>query len=314
MSESPLLQTLAEAEAAYPAAARVIQEMYKLSPGALGSQIQYLIDRWGVNFWERAEYLSHLAESVGGKPAASIVEFTMEILRAQAMFMETRQYAQQDFETARREVYDNPEVMEGYYLEGLFLSHAFWPIHFDMHDYFLNSFLPLVPDEGEGVEIGFGHGLYLLEVLSVRKHTRARGFDISPYSLKYAGKILKAGGIDPERFDLGFADIRYPLEQPDNAFRWGVFAEILEHIPDPRAALEELRRLLVKGAPLFVTTVVDSNAMDHLYQFEDVKAIRQLMGEAGFRIVSEKVMRLPDYGKKESRDPTVDVALVAIPD
>lgn len=313
MADPQIPDVLKQAEASWPVAARVAREVYELSPNALGPKLEYLAGRWGQRFWERAERLSCLAGQLGGNPATAIVEFTMEILRAQALFVETREYSHVDFEAARREVYDNPAVMEGYYLEGLLLSHAFWPIHFDMHDFFLEEFLGRVPDRGAGVEVGFGHGLYLLEVLSARPGTTARGFDISPYSLRYANRLLRAGGIDPARFDLSLADIRYPLEVADASFQWGIFAEILEHIPDPLASLRELRRTLAPGAPVFLTTVVDSNAMDHLFQFEDVDAIRRMIRKAGFDILVDKVMHVGDYGTRRGRDPSIDVALVAVP-
>ncbi len=313
MIDSKLDQILNEAKGEYPVASKIAREICELSPLALASQLNYLIDHWGKKFWERAEYLGKLAEAVGGKSAQSVVEFTMETLRAQAMFMETREYAHKDFETALRDVYDNAEVMEGYYYQGLMLSQAYWPIHFDMHEYFLQDFLPRIPAGSKGTEIGFGHGLYLLRILSAHPEVTLEGFDVSPYSVPYATKLLTAGGIDPSRYQLGFADIRYPLERPDDSYEWGIFAEILEHIPDPLSALKELHRILKPGAPLFITTVVDSNAMDHLYMYEDIQAIRDMVNEGGFRIVSEKAMRVADY-VPESRDPTIDVALVAIRD
>jgi hypothetical protein len=313
MSNTDIEPLVTRREKDFPAAARLTREVYKMSPTILGSQIPLLDARWGDKFWQRAERLTKLAESIGGHPAESLVEFTVENVKAQAMFVETRNYAQSDFETARREVYDNPQVMEGFYLEGLLMSHAYWPIHFDLHEFFMEEFLPRVPDRGVGAEYAFGHGLYLLEVLQNRPNTRVSGFDLSPYSRKYAGRILEAGGIDSSRYELGFADVREAFPCEDNAYSWAIFAEIIEHIPDPLFSLKELRRALEPGAPLFAVTVVDANAIDHLYQFEDVEAIRSMMREAGFKIVSEKVMRVTDY-MASSPDPSIDVALVAVPD
>jgi hypothetical protein len=76
--------------------------------------------------------------------------------------------------------------------------------------------------------------------------------------------------------------------------------------------LGELRRCLRPGAPVFLTTVVDSNALDHLYRFASVGEIREVVHAAGLAIVAEQVFRVRDYDAA-ARDPTVDVALVCVP-
>src|SRR5439155_25312664 len=95
----------------------------------------------------------------------------------------------------------------------------------------------------------------------------ARGYDISEFSRSYAARLLRQGGIAADRFELGFADVREPLPAEPGAFRWAIFAEIMEHIPDPLTSLRYLRTCMAPGAPVFITTVLNSNAIDHLYLF-----------------------------------------------
>lgn len=295
----------------HPRATRFIRELLELSPTLLRGQIAFLIERRGEAFWREAERLLELASKWDGSPASSLVEYTVVYLKEQVRFLQTSEYSHQDFETARSQVYDNPEVMEKFYLEGLLLSHAFWPIHFDIHRFFIDEFLSRVPEAGEGAEYGFGHGLYLHDILKARPGATAMGFDISPYSRGFAERLLRAGGIAEDRFRLSFADVRYPLECRDGAYAWAVFAEIMEHIPDPGFSLKELRRCMKPGAPIFITTVVNSNAIDHLYLFRDPDEVRSMVEEAGFDVAAEKHFRVADYAGN-AKDPSVDLAYVGL--
>jgi SAM-dependent methyltransferase len=310
VNDAALMEAVSAAASRYPRAARFIGELSDLSPTLLRGQVAFLVERRGAAFWREAERLVGLAEQLGGTPAAALIEYTVVYLKEQVRFLQSQEYAHSDFETARREVYDNPEVMEKFYLEGLLMSHAFWPIHFDIHTFFRDSFLPRVPDEGCGAEYGFGHGLYLHDILEARPGAKAKGFDISDSSRRFAARLLGMAGIAPGRYELAFADVNRPLPGADGEYRWAVFAEIMEHIPDPLFSLRELRRCLAPGAPAFLTTVVNSNAIDHLYLFRAPDDVRRMLAEAGFEIVDERILRVADYAGNR-RDPSIDLAFVA---
>lgn len=293
----------------YPQAARVATELLQQARMLFAGQLTHQVNRHGDEFWQQAEKLIGYSLALGGNPTQALLEYTVAYLKEQARFLKTGEYSNTDFEEVLRNVYDNPDVMQKFYLDGLMLTHAVWPIHFDMHHFFRSEFLSRVPNAGVGAEYGFGHGLYLLEVLTSRPETRALGFDISSYSVDFAGRLLAHGGVGTSRFDLSIADVRRPFETRDGEFSWAVFAEIIEHIPDPRFSLGELRRSMSNGAPLFATTVLHSNALDHIYQFADVDEVRELLRSTGFTIIAERVLRVRDYDEK-ARDPSVDIALV----
>ena len=86
----------------------------------------------------------------------------------------------------------------------------------------------------------------------------------------------------------------------------------MEHIPDPLGALKGLRRCLAPGAPVFITTVLNSNALDHMYLFTEFDQVRTMIREAGFAILVDRAFRVADYAT--AKDPSVDVVLVCTPD
>lgn len=293
----------------FPRAAHVASELLEKARTMLGGQVLRMDREHGTDFWREAERLLRLTEDIGGPPTDSLIEYTTEYLKAQAQYLTSHEYTHSSFDTAYEQVYNNPEVMSAFYLKGLLLTHAFWPIHYDIHRFFQRAFLPRVPNHGCGAEFGYGHGLYLLDILTARPGTVTRSYDISRYSMDFASRLLATGSIAPARYQLGLHDIRQPLPEADGSLAWAVFAEVLEHIPNPEGALRELRRCLQTGAPLFATTVLYSNAIDHLYQFANQAAVRAMLQEAGFTVVAEQAFRVADYAEK-TRDPSIDVVFV----
>ena len=293
----------------YPRAAALAAEIQALDAPLLARQVELNVRRHGEAFWREAERLLSLAEHLPGRPLAALLEYTVGYLRAQARFQASDSYSHTDFEAARREVYDNPDVMEGFYLLGLLLTHAFWPIHFDIHAIFRDRFLPLVPPTGLGTEVGYGHGLYLLDLLAARPQVRTISFDISRHSQRFAAQVLRTGGIEPARFDLRLGDARECLPLANGQCQWMICAELLEHVPDPAFVLRELHRCLAPDGPLFIVTVVDGNALDHLYRFRSPEEILALVGDCGFRIGAARTLAVRDY-EPRTRDSTIDVVLV----
>ena len=101
--------------------------------------------------------------------------------------------------------------------------------------------------------------------------------DDEPASRYATVRLLRNAGISAERCSLLLGDARGELPIAAGSCSWMALAEILEHIPDPGAALREARRCLRPGAPLFISTTVEGDAIDHLYLFERVEDVRALL-------------------------------------
>lgn len=278
----------------------------------LGRQVDDNIARHGEAFWEETERLLALAEGTPGDPVEALLEYTLSYLREQAQFLSTDAYSNTDFDAVNQDVYDNPEVMERFYLLGLLMTHAFWSIPFDRHQFFRQAFLPRVPPGGFGAEIGYGHGLFVHDVLTSVPETTTRSFDISRFAQSFAGQLLQAGGVDAARYTLELGDAREPLPFGDGECGWLICAEVLEHIPDPAATLREVRRCLQADAPALVTTVVDSNTLDHLYRYSSVDEVREMVRAADLTILADRTFAVRDYDPN-SRDPSIDIAIVCTP-
>jgi ubiquinone/menaquinone biosynthesis C-methylase UbiE len=125
------------------------------------------------------------------------------------------------------------------------------------------------------------------------------------------GRSVYAVDLDPAR--LARVSARFPWIQTivapadavpeigDGTLQFVASTMVLEHVPDERSYLDEIRRVLRPGGRAYVTTVFkkpwawyfrsrdDEHVLDtsHLREYTDLRAFRELLTEGGrFRIVA----------------------------
>lgn len=101
------------------------------------------------------------------------------------------------------------------------------------------------------LEVGCGDGA-LCGVLHSRLGSTVTGVDTSDKGLALARQMFAQRGWDGEfrqvgGYDTGFAD---------SSFDAIVCSDVIEHVDDPQAMLREIRRLLVPGGRLVITTPI----------------------------------------------------------
>ena len=240
-----------------------------------------------------------------------VARMSFDFLRLQPRFMKTGRYRSARSAPLRERIYARKEVMEGYYLDGLLLTYAFWINHAAVYRWFVQTFLPLLPPQARVLEIGVGHGLMALTLLRALPSARYEGLDLSPFSLEYAARLLSANGVDPRRASLREEDASGPALAAAEARDAVLCCEVLEHVEDPAGLLRTVRRRLRAGGRAFVTTVANMEADDHIYRFEDEAHIRRAVEEAGLRVESELV--LPLRGYETARPRPLNYAAVLSP-
>ena len=235
----------------------------------------------------------------------SLAEYTYLYMRHQVSFMSSGQYSNTSFEEVFEAVYDNEELMIGTYLPGLFLTQLFWPIHHRVMAIHRERFLEQNKGVERFLEIGVGHGMTLLNGLKALESSRADAFDISRHALSFAATVIDAAGIDRDRCSFHLMDVTKEGVDGIQA-DLATMGEILEHVEHPEAALENLRSMLKPGASAFITTVIDSNAIDHIYQFRSKDEIDALIQQAGFEIAESQLLHPRDLRLAETpgTDPT----------
>jgi ubiquinone/menaquinone biosynthesis C-methylase UbiE len=118
-------------------------------------------------------------------------------------------------------------------------------------------------------------------------HLRYVAHDFAAYDGSGDGSGLQMGSWDQRGLDI-VADIT-AIPEPDGAFDAVLCTEVLEHVPDPRAALDEFARLLRDGGTLLLTAPFA--ALTHFAPYFFSTGFSRYWYEhhlpaAGFRIVS----------------------------
>jgi ubiquinone/menaquinone biosynthesis C-methylase UbiE len=144
---------------------------------------------------------------------------------------------------------------------------------------------------------------------------RGLGLDISDASLSTTRSLLAFHDVPESRYALTLGDLRETLPVPTGSQNAATCFEVLEHLDDPRHALEEIHRILAPGAPLCVSAAVRMESVDHLYVFTHPKEVRALLSEVGFTVVADDAIPLtasPSDSGAFVDDPRVSLGYIAL--
>lgn len=194
-------------------------------------------------------------------------------------------YRLSKFEDAVRECYDNAPYMNRY-MNGLLVSNVVWSNHAHAFASYVNEYLTRLGPGADHLEIGPGHGLFLLFAARREGLGRVEGWDISPTSIANTRAALTALAVD-RPVELRLANLFEAAASADGGdFDSIVMSEILEHLEDPVAALKAVSRHLKPGGLLWINVPANSPAPDHIFLVENIDHARRLAEDAGLEVVS----------------------------
>jgi hypothetical protein len=75
--------------------------------------------------------------------------------------------------------------------------------------------------------------------------------------------------------------------------------EVLEHVSNPDQLLSRLLTLLSDAGKAFVTTSINSPAVDHVYHFKSVEDVRTMINDSGLAIIREQVLPVENLPMEE---------------
>jgi SAM-dependent methyltransferase len=280
---------------------------------SLGAAIGSLTEQWG-NAYVRdfQDHLELLQQAFPDKPwpdwpVQGYVNLNKAILKEEMHFRQTGRYAAQpeDLERVTEAVYDNAEVMDGYYLVGLYCTYFLWPHHYRILEFYRRSFLQVGPAPDHVMEWGVGHGLLSLLALRQWPNARATLLDLSRFSLTFAERLLAAGRTS-ERCVRRQGDVLKlaPLPSTNRI----ICSELLEHVPDPDRLLERLREALAPGGIAYVTGAINAAQPDHVYLFTSDEQLFRTLEKHGLKIRAHLTACHPN--RENDPNPPAVVAMV----
>lgn len=229
----------------------------------------------------------------------------------QIYFNENKKYRHSTFAEVADSVYHDAEYMNRY-MYGLAISTFLWPNHVEM----VRMFRAEVPRIGGGryLEVGPGHGFLLLTAAEVGGYDEFLAIDLSDASVRQTETIVEhfqhSSNVQVRKADfLDAADLA------PRSFDAVVMGEVLEHVEDPARFLRRIAELATDDAFVFITTCINSPAVDHIYLWRTTDALEQMITEAGLDIVTP--LRLPYEGttleESIARELPINVAYVLRP-
>jgi 2-polyprenyl-3-methyl-5-hydroxy-6-metoxy-1,4-benzoquinol methylase len=227
----------------------------------------------------------------------TIVEDT---LREQIYFRRHNNYRYKSFsEVADKVYFDAPYMAK--YMYGLAITMFLWPNHVAMARFFVRS-LPS-QQSGKYLEIGPGHGYFLMRAMQNSKYQHFYGLDISQTSIDQTATIVNHFMPEMEQsLELRCMDFLAAQELRPNEFDAIVMGEVLEHVEAPTAFLERIADIAKPDAHIFVTTCINAPAVDHIYLWRHPADLEKMIEGCGLDIV--EALHLPYAGK------TVDECVV----
>jgi 2-polyprenyl-3-methyl-5-hydroxy-6-metoxy-1,4-benzoquinol methylase len=234
---------------------------------------------------------------------------SVDFLRRQAQFIATGDYQADSASSVYEDVYQQPSVMQEY-LDGLLLTYVAWPNHRRLIEFYRERYLGH-GRSGRCLEIGTGHGWLALLQLEADPGNTLLGIDISPHSVAYTQALLAAGGIGAERWTVREGDATKGFDCNGERFDRIVMAEVLEHVEDPAFLLREAVAHAHPHTLVFLSTVVNIEAIDHLYLYRSLEEVRAMLADCGLAIIDELDMPL-EFAAAETG--SYEVALVCRPE
>jgi 2-polyprenyl-3-methyl-5-hydroxy-6-metoxy-1,4-benzoquinol methylase len=209
-----------------------------------------------------------------------------DTLREQIYFQKHKKYRYSSFDEVAKGVYFNDEYMS-FYMYGLALTSFLWPNHLAMFRFFRDT-LPKAK-EGSYLEIGPGHGYFLMTAMELSSYASFTGIDISETSIAQTRALLEHFGKGGGRgLDLRCMDF-LQCDLPEKSFDAVVMGEVLEHVEQPELFLKQIFRIAKDDGYIFVTTCINAPAVDHIYLFKDPAQLAALFAGCGLRIKSELI-------------------------
>ncbi|MGL5741037.1 MAG: class I SAM-dependent methyltransferase [Legionella sp.] len=257
------------------------QELTKTLASLQADELQYL-EEYIVFCLNQGLSIDYLAQCYG--------TITADVIRESIYFQEHKKYRYSSFAEVANSVYYNKTYMS-LYMHGVLITLFFWPNHLALFRFFRKTLPKNTP--GTYLEIGPGHGYFLMTALAQSAYTHFVAIDLSETSINQTKALVDQKNF-AKKTKLYCADF---LQFPEGTSTYDaiVMGEVLEHVENPQMLLRKIAALAHSTTYIFVTTCINAPMIDHIYLFRDPKEIETLFSDCGLAI-KEQCM-IPYVGK-----------------
>ncbi|MGE0383647.1 MAG: class I SAM-dependent methyltransferase [Gammaproteobacteria bacterium] len=297
----------------YPALVRLFERQIAATPRHAGALTKRLSNAAADHLRmadEIAEFVWHIAGADLERVLLDYDWICQLVLGEELHFRRSGNYRLSRFEDAVAEVYSNDDLM-AHYMNGLLITQVWWSNHTEIMRFFRSAFLRGFTKPFRHLEIGPGHGLLMLLAGRETLCESLEGWDISARSIDHTRRSLDLIGIQ-RATTLRVQDL-YTAGATGRTYDSIVLSEILEHLEQPRAALQAVSGLLAEAGRLFVNMPVNSPAPDHLFLLRTPEDVVDFVADSGYVIEDAKFAPQTNMTLEAARrtQSTISTAVIA---
>lgn len=185
-------------------------------------------------------------------------------------------------------IFRNEEYMKNY-MTGLSISAYLWSIQRMNLSFFRKYCSEDLHNGGRYLEVGPGHGEYLITAVNNTDFDMYIACDISEPAVK-----LTRDYIDYYYSDNTNALDKIAIEckdffEIDEDIKYDaiVISQVIEHTEDPRKFLAKARSISNKDALIYISTAINSPLRDHIWHFRSREEVVKMVIDSGFEIIDE---------------------------
>lgn len=260
---------------------------------------------------ELAEQILRLSDGQLDEFAAGY-DFICEIQKREEIhFRRHGSYRLTTVQEAIEQVYGNFDYMRNY-MRGLLMTQVFWANHSAAMRFYVERFLSMNRPGYDFLEIGPGHGLLFSRAVADSNAQSVTGWDLSPASVAETKEALSKLGVS-RPYSLRVQDL-FDVKSLGPTFDAVVFSEVLEHLDDPRGALQAIRSLLRPGGRVYINVPINSPAPDHVFLLRSPEEALNFVEQQGFEIEQSAFFPATNYSLDAARKHalTITVCMVAV--
>lgn len=232
------------------------------------------------------------------------------LVEEQYYFVESGKYRFSNFIDVEK-YYNDSDYMSNYTVS-LGLSTYLWRLHRELYRLFINCCQSIAyTNFGKYLEIGPGHGEYFVTAMQNTNFEEYIAVDISETAVELTKDYIRYSmPVTNKQYEVIHEDIfKY---QTSELFDMVVLGEVLEHVENPGAFLHRIYELASENASIFVTTAINAPQPDHIYLFNTLKEVTDLLEKERFYIVDSVAVnanQLP-LDKAEKRKVAINVGYI----
>lgn len=231
-----------------------------------------------------------------------------DTFREQMYFKRHKKYRYSTYDQVCSSVYNNDKYMK-MYMHGLALTSFLWPNHAKIMQYFRKS---ISNTSGINyIEIGPGHGFYFMEAMRLSKYEKYNAVDISSASVLMTNAILQSGHFGQfSNYEVEECDfINWNCNEKYDAV---VMGEVLEHVEKPKDFLKKIYAITHSCSYIFITTCINSPAIDHIYLFESYDHIKSIIEDCNLYVKSNILLPYNNLSLEESKENELPINVAFI--